>query len=286
MASDPLSQAEYDDSWEWFEDFRDENSDLVGSVSPQRDIPERERIEGYLKSPFKTPVDSDGEYEQTDFGALIGSYAEIAEAIRATSIEVLAEQYLDFARGQQLEQIGEEVDIQRWNEESDESLRRRIRARFRQIISAGTIDEIRESVAELLDTDSENVEMVEEFEYEVATFDIDLPESAIDESPISESYLHEHVQGMKAAGVEYRSAPRAEPGWFEFRSEEEYDDDPDDTDLGPERGFGAGGWYGGPFLIGDWFQFQSEDSYEDDSDDSEHGSDQGWDAGQWYNGPF
>jgi hypothetical protein len=240
MTEDTLTKSGYDDSWEWFEEFRDENSDLVESVSPTRDISERERIEGYLKSPFKTPTDSDGEYEQTDFGALIGAYAEIGELMRATAIEVLAEQYLDFAHGRQLEHIGEEVDIERWDDESDDSLRRRVQAAFRAIISGGTIDDIRNSVAELIGVDLEEnpdaVEIVETFE-EPAHFDVEIDEDALEETDIPDDYVDEHIRQMKAAGVVYDEPE--EPDWFEYHDDPESDED----ERGETHGWGEGRFY-------------------------------------------
>lgn len=227
--------------WGWIELFRSEYSDLVASVEPDRDIPERERIEGYLKSPFKTPLDENGEYVQTDYGTLLGTYAELAEVMRALAIEVMAERYIDWAQGRQLERIGEEVQIERWDGESETSLRRRIRARYLALISGGTIDDIRNSVALLLGVDLDAnpgaVSIVEPFDETCAYFDIDIDQAVLDGNLIPEDYVDEHVRMAKAAGVGY--ADISEPDWFEYR-DETYSANAGEDDLGDRHGWDEG----------------------------------------------
>lgn len=230
-------------SWEWFEEFREENDALVQSASPNRDISERERIEGYLKSPFKTPTNSEGEYVQTDFGGLIESYAEIAELMRALIAEVLASRFLEYAHGQQLDYIAREVRIDRWDGEGDESFRARVRAGFREIISGGTIPEIRSSIAALLGVDLEEnpnaIQIIEPFDETVAYFDVSIEPWVFDETPIPESYVDEHVRKMKAAGVGY--AEIEEPDWFEFR-DEAYSTTAGEDERGDTHGWARGRW--------------------------------------------
>ncbi|WP_114576729.1 hypothetical protein [Saliphagus sp. LR7] len=237
-----LSQGEYDDPWVWLEEFVDVRSALAESVSPARDISERERIEGYLKSPFQTPTDENGDYVQTDYGTLLAVYAELAEVMRAAAMEVFAAQYLDFAAGRQLERIGEGVQVDRWEGESETSLRRRIRARYLVMISGGTIDEIRHSVAVLLGIDLDSVPgavtIVEPFDETCALFDVEIDQAALDASPIPESYVTEHIERMKAVGVGYEG--HLERQWFQFL-DDQYDPatDPDEPEpAGTDRGWG------------------------------------------------
>lgn len=261
--------------------FAAEEPELVETMSPRRDISERERLEGYLKSPFQTPTLPSGAYEQTEFGSLIAMFAELAEAMDAVRIELLAEQYVGFARGQQLDEIGHQVFVYRWDGEEDDDYRARIRAAYLRIVSGGTIDEVRKSVAVLLRTDVENIHIEEPFGATTAAFDVLIDPDVLEESAVPDWYIQDHIDGVKAQGVR---GDALSDGWFEFRSEEEYEADADDEILGPERGWDAGPWTGRLVDRDDReriFEFRSDEAYESDVDDEEIGPLRGWSAGWW-----
>ncbi|ADJ14460.1 hypothetical protein [Halalkalicoccus jeotgali] len=177
--------------------------DLIGTVSPTRDsISERERLESYLKAPFRTPRLTDGTYEATEFGALVGMFSEMAQAMVSMRNEMLAERYVDLARGRQLDRIGALVLTPRRQDERDDPYRIRIKAEFLKRVSGGTIDEIRQMLAVLLDTDREQIRISEPFDLVPATMVVDFDAPLLDQAPVEREELREYVLGAAAAGVE------------------------------------------------------------------------------------
>lgn len=182
--------------------FRGAHPELVQTVSPPRwDISERDRIEGYLKRPFQTPKGPSGEYLQTDFGALVATFSEFAQGMVATRNETLGARYIDIAHGQSLDNIGKLIQVPRQTDEKDPRYRIRLKAYFRRLVGGGTIDEIRQTIALLLDCDVEEVEFDEPFHSTVAQFDITLDNTIIEDAPISTDELLAFVAGFRAAGV-------------------------------------------------------------------------------------
>ena len=182
--------------------FRGEHPELTQTITPPRwDIPERERIEDYLKQPFKTPKGPTGEYLKTDFGALVATFSEFAQGMATARNETLGARYIDIAHGQSLNNIGKLIQVPRQTDEKDPRYRIRLKAYFRRLVGGGTIDEIRQTISLLLDCDVEQIELTEPFHATVAQFNITLDNTIIENAPISTDELLAFVAGFRAAGV-------------------------------------------------------------------------------------
>lgn len=215
--------------------------ELLEHIEPRRwGLTERERIEGYLKPPFESTRVNEG-YDNTEFGELVEVFAQFADTIRAIRIAMLAERHLPHARGRQLDEIGREIFVRRWDGERDSSYRARLMAEYRLLSSAGTIDDVIGGVSALLGIDRSEIEFEEPFDETIAAFTLYVESEDVEDSSVDMDYLEGYVDRIRAAGVRGRILRR---GNFEFRSSEHADEDPDDEEHGSERGWGAGRWTG------------------------------------------
>ena len=76
---------------------------------------------------------------------------------------VYDEQHINTATGRHLEKIGDLVNVTRQSNETDATLRARIKAKFRSATTATTFDEFTEFVAAVLESNIENFEFVTEY---------------------------------------------------------------------------------------------------------------------------
>lgn len=213
------------------------DEELIATISPPEDVHERERIESYLKRPFKTPINTTGGYETTGFANLITLFASFATDFRDIRTEVLASRYVQTASGKALDEIGSFVQLPRHTNETDEHYRLRLLTQFRRIIGNCTIDDVRETAALLLKIPVESVLFSEPFDETVAAFNIHLQEEAIEESPVTPQEFVLLVGGFAAGGVDVSISAE---GAFTNRS---LQDVRDGVDLGP-YGYDEAGYSG------------------------------------------
>lgn len=124
------------------------NPELIGTVSPPRDIPERERIEGYLKRPFETDypaAQSGGVHGPGEFSFLIDVFGAFAQEINGAKNDVLGAKMIDIAYGQSLDHIGRLLLLPRMTDESDPHYRLRLKAYARSMTGEATVDQVRET---------------------------------------------------------------------------------------------------------------------------------------------
>lgn len=215
------------------------NPDLIGTVSPPRNIPERERIEGYLKRPFETDypaAQSGGVHGAGEFSFLIDVFAAFAQELNGAKNDVLAAKMIDIAYGQSLDHIGRLLLLPRRTGESDPHYRLRLKASARAMTGEATIDQVRETIAILLDCDVIDVEL-EEPSSQPAQFDLTIDQTIIDESATTVDDLVELVKRFRAGGVKVTLTVT---GSFMYRS---IDDFESGTDLG-EHGYEEAGYSG------------------------------------------
>ena len=208
--------------------FAASHPELVGTITPDRQVTERERLEGYLKTPFETPTDPAGGYEATDYGALVGTAGAFAHAVATTRNNVLAAHYVDYASGRALDEMGHGLMTPRRDGEEDPPYRRRIKAAGRRLTGGGTIDEIIELAATLLAVDESAIHFAEPFSVEPARFTIGIDRDDLDGAAISDEEFIETIRASKAGGVKVVGVKR---GMFIHRSEVDFEAGVNNSDL-------------------------------------------------------
>lgn len=206
--------------------------ELVATVAPRRDIPERERIEGYLKRPFETgyaATQTGGVVGAGEFSTLFDVFGDVAEAATRMRNDVLVSHMVDLAYGQSLDYIGGLLLLPRRTTESDSHYRLRLKAYARALTGEGTIDQIRETLALLLDCELSDVTLTEPTTVP-ARFDIALDETIIEDAETTVAEVVDLVMRFRAAGVKVTLSVT---GSFTHRSVQ---DIYDNVDLG-EKGY-------------------------------------------------
>ena len=186
--------------------FYERQPELVATTLSQPETRERERLESYLKSPFQTPferrADGSRKYEETDYGELVGAFAELAEGMRYVFEETLRAHYVDWAIHNELDEIGNFVGIYRQTGEKDPAYRLRIKAGFRALISGASLGEVIRITAMLLGVTPGNVDAWEPFVDDSARIVLEIPNSVLEEADITPEGMVELILMYRAAGVE------------------------------------------------------------------------------------
>lgn len=212
---------------------------LVETIVAAGDVDQRERLEGYLKKPFQSPVDESSEIHDTEFGHLVAAAAEFAVGMRHMAEEHLRQQYIDTARYNGLDEIGYFVGIPRRTGEDDTSYRARLKAGFRGLLGGATLEQVIETTATLLDCNVDEIEITEPFAFDSARMDVSVPEYVIEEAPTTTGALIELLYLYKAAGVEITLA---QGDAFEYRSLQDYYDNQNIL----EKSYNVAGYRGYP----------------------------------------
>ena len=188
---------------------------IVSTVAPPSEQSERERIEDYLKTPFKTPAGERGTADEGEFGALMAMAAEAAEDHATVRDQMIYSRYVDTATGASLDAIGASVLVHRMRNpdgtlETDEHYRVRIKAQRRALMGGGRLIEIRRGVASLLGVAAGRIRVHENFPAEKAAFEVELTERMLRESDTPLKYVIEFVDLIRAGGVKANLTLRGE----------------------------------------------------------------------------
>jgi len=186
-------------------------------VLPSDESP-RERLEASINSPY----DTDGEVWNALLAACASEYEELETALRA----VLAAKSVTSASGEQLDQLATIFEIERRTGEPDAKFRLRIQTALRRLISSGTIDEIRETIAVLLETSQSEVLVDEPYDVEPARVDLSVWESELSDAGFSLNEFADIANDLTAGGVGVEMFAR---GTFQFTSE--------NSTVNSDRGF-------------------------------------------------
>lgn len=126
-----------------------------------------------------------------------------------------------------LENHGELVGAYKDSSESLEAYRARVLANFRQLVIAGSPEDIINFVAELLDIERSVITIANIDD--TARFRIDIPGQALSDSPNSKGQITELIQKVTAAsyGIDVRQR-----GTLEYITESEYNNSNYDTSTG------------------------------------------------------
>lgn len=212
--------------------------DLIASASPPRDISERDRIEGYLKRPFETDypsAQSGGVHGPGELSSLLDIFGDVAQEMIGVKNDVLGSRMVDIAYGQSLDNIGSLLLLPRRTGETDPHYRIRLKAYARSLTGEATVDQIRETLAVLLECDVGDIGLREPDA--PAQFDLTVDETIVNDASVTVDDVVELVKRFRAGGV---MVTMTVTGSFTHRS---LDDLQSGTDLG-EKGYGEAGYSG------------------------------------------
>lgn len=178
-----------------------------------------------LEESIKTPYPADGKV----WGALIAALASEFDDFEATLEDVDVAKFVDTATGQRLDRLGDIFDVDRETGENDDKYRIRIQVALRELLSSGTVQEIKSAIAVLLNVDESEIVIDEPYDVESARIDVGVFESELEDRGISVSEFDDFADGLVAAGVGIQTFAL---GTFMYVSEGE-----DPTVEGAERGY-------------------------------------------------
>ena len=201
---------------------------MSSSETPQ------ERLEDLLKTPYP----EDGEV----WSAFLAAFGNELEEFEQAMTEVEESKFVGSANGAQLNKLASLFEVERPTGEVDDRFRIRVQTALRELLRDGTLDEIKDTISVLLDTDRENIVIDEPYDVEPARIDVGVYESQLEERGIDVGEFDEFVSGLTAGGVGIETFAL---GTFMYVSE---GDDP--TTEGAQRGYASldnpdtGGTYG------------------------------------------
>ncbi len=156
----------------------------------------RERLE----ESFTSPYDLDDEV----WSALLDVFAAEYEELESALEEVLDQRFVATATGEQLDMIGDLFGMDRRTDESFADFRARVQTGLRRQITSGTIPEIIETLAVLMDVDEDEIQ-ISEPEGETLTFEARIPATALIDSEVSRELMPKLLDEISAVGVNGRS---------------------------------------------------------------------------------
>lgn len=163
----------------------------------------------------------------TEVTALEAVYRTIAreiDEIEDTRNRVEISKFIQEAEGQQLDWWGERFEVERFTGESDGMYRIRIMARFRSMLSSGTLRQINDIIDVLL---SDPTFDLSEPDNESALVEVTMLDEAFDEEELDADDFFDELRTVTAVGVDIRGVLE---GTFEFG-------DGTTTVVDDERGF-------------------------------------------------
>jgi hypothetical protein len=161
-----------------------------------------------LSSAYKRETGSNNE-------KLLQIPASELDVIKGEITNIQDAHYVDNATGKSLDYLGSLLQSKRMTGENDDDYRARLKTQFKKYITSSTIDDVKETIATVLNVSTNRVIVKEDFSVEYARFDIWIWMHDFTNAGITISDLNQLVSEVKAAGV------RAEVyklGTFEHRS--------------------------------------------------------------------
>lgn len=164
-----------------------------------------------LTETFTSPYPADD--QSTEWNALIAALAAQFKDLESVRDEVLASKFVTDATGKQLEKLASIFQVERETGESDDTYRLRIQAALRSQLSSGTVEDVKEASAVLLDTDSNNIAIQEPYDSDGIILEVGALESDLNNVSITASEFAEFIDDVAASGVDTTAFLR---GTFRF----------------------------------------------------------------------
>ena len=175
-------------------------------------------------------ADSLGHYYNTErsggVAKLFYPYAQAADRREAIREAIHEQHYLETAAGYSLDLIGRAIGLGRLEDEIDTAYRRRLRLEIMILTSSGTLEQVREILAEALGIDSANIWV----------YYNESPSQVLSDLP----YFVE-ISIVHSALLLDEDQP-----WFKFS------DDPENRAEASEQGFNTGQWLGRSTTTAEW----------------------------------
>lgn len=167
--------------------------------------------------------------------ALMRALLTEADRIDSNLEEIYDQHHVNSATGDDLEKIGDLVNVRRQTGESDNRYRARIKGKFRAATTDTTFDQFVEFTASVLSTEISNVEFLTSYDARPATVDVAADTSVYDGVDLLPSELTDILDDGVPAGHRVRVLER---GTFRLKA----DGDTDDPDKGlTSDGISTGG---------------------------------------------
>jgi len=167
--------------------------------------------------------------------ALMGALLTEADRIDSDLEDIYDQHHVNSATGDDLEKIGDLVNVRRQTGESDNRYRARIKGKFRAATTGTTFDQFVEFTASVLSTEISNVEFLTSYGARPATVGVATDSSVYDSLSLSASNLADLLDDGVPAGHRVRVLER---GTFRLKQ----DGDTDDPDKGlTSDGISTGG---------------------------------------------
>lgn len=208
-----------------------ENADIVEAIAPQGPDATRERLNHHLKQPFDISEGDPGDPEYTKWDGFLDTMGEEFERVEYARSEATLARFVDHAQSGALDKIGSLVDTPRRHDEPDRLYRARLKMELRVQTSGGTIEEMKEAVANILRAPPSRIRIDETFPEDPASFRLGIPRSEVEDANLQIDELVDIVRRTKAAGVEVFGILR---GGFTHRSLMDFQNDINS----PNRGYG------------------------------------------------
>lgn len=168
----------------------------------------RLRFGADLKRPFN---DDPG----TQFDGFLNIWSTETDDLHTAAEDVLLSAAPDTATGEQLNRLGRRVFVPRRTGEGDNRYRGRIKVELRKRVGGGTIGDVKEVSAALLNSTEDAIGLSEDFSNQKATFTLSIDPRTLENAGVSQSDYLEFIGEIKAAGVRVNAIQR---GTFEFRA--------------------------------------------------------------------
>ena len=207
----------------------EEQTDLVGAISPEGPQESRERLNQHLKKPFKLTDATPDEERYSTWDGILDTFASEFERLEYARDEASLARHVDFAQGGTLDKIGYFVDTPRRQNEPDRLYRARIKMELRTVTAGGTIADLKDAAGSILDSPPEDIRITEDFPDFPAELELGVQRSDLDEVQIEIGEFVDIITRTKAAGVEIFGLVL---GGFTHRSLTAFENDQNDPDLG------------------------------------------------------
>jgi hypothetical protein len=152
---------------------------------------------------------------------LVKSLLSEADRIDGDLEDIYDQHHINTATGDDLDKIGDLVNVDRQTGEGDDRYRARIKGRFRAATIGTTFDEFTEFAASVLNTESENIELISDYDTEPAVIQLATQASVYQSVNLSSSELADLLNDGVPAGHDVRVLER---GTFRLKADGEVDD--------------------------------------------------------------
>lgn len=177
---------------------------------------------------------------QSNTYKLVRALLSEAERIDGGLEDIYDAQHIDTATGDDLDKLGDLVNISRKTGESDATYRARVKAEFRAATIGTTFEQFIEFVSAVLATDPDNVDLFTNYGGRPATVDVSADTQVYNNAALTPTQLKDVLGSGVPAGHEVRVI---EGGTFQLKADGDTDD--------PTKGLTSDGISSGGTLAGD-----------------------------------